>query len=216
MAKGKHQEIRNQIEKRELQHGDKHGEQHGRKMSGRKLELLGEGVDLAIDKRAPTLDLSGRDTNALEPIDDAMGDARDGLRHERDGEDAKQDAAVSTKAKDAQQRHVAVAFGKKRHTGEQQDSAPGDQAKLVHDKTRELRGAGLAHVLAGLGQAIDLSRGGAHHHGRQVAKEDATRLDRDQVADADGRIGIEPDGDRIGHNAKEQIHEHAKTRDKEP
>ena len=130
-------------------------------MSGRKLELLGEGVDLAIDKRAPTLDLSGRDTNALEPIDDAMGDARDGLRHERDGEDAKQDAAVSTKAKDAQQRHVAVAFGKKRHTGEQQDSAPGDQAKLVHDKARELRGAGLAHVLAGLGQAIDLSRGGA-------------------------------------------------------
>ena len=79
-----------------------------------------------------------------------MGDARDGLRHERDGEDAKQDAAVSTKAKDAQQRHVAVAFGKKRHTGEQQDSAPGDQAKLVHDKTRELRGAGLAHVLAAL------------------------------------------------------------------
>ena len=37
-----------------------------------------------------------------------------------------------------------------------------------------------------------------------------------QVADADGRIGIEPDGDRIGHNAKEQVHEHAKTRDNEP
>ena len=34
LAKGKHQEIRHQIEKRELQHGDKHGEQHGRKMSG--------------------------------------------------------------------------------------------------------------------------------------------------------------------------------------
>lgn len=123
---------------------------------------------------------------------------------------------MSTKAKDAQQRHVAVAFGKKRHTGEQQDSAPGDQAKLVHDKTRELRGAGLAHVLARLGQAVDLGGSRAHHHGRQVAKEDATRLDRDQVADADGRIGIEPDGDRIGHNAKEQVHEHAKTRDNEP
>ena len=119
VAKGKHQEIRNQIEKRELQHGDKHGEQHGRKMSGRKLELLGEGVDLAIDKRAPTLDLSGRDTNALKPIDDAMGDARDGLRHERDGEDAQQDAAVPTKAKDAQQRHVAIALGKKGHASKQ-------------------------------------------------------------------------------------------------
>ena len=119
MAKGKHQEIRNQIEKRELEHGDKHGEQHGRKMSGRKLELLGEGVDLAIDKRAPSLDLSGRDTNALKPIDDAMGDARDGLRHERDGENAKQDAAVPTKAKDAQQRHVAIALGKKRHASKQ-------------------------------------------------------------------------------------------------
>ena len=84
-------------------------------MSGRKLELLGEGVDLAVDKRAPSLDLSGRDTYALEPIDDAMGDARDGLRHERDGEDTKQDAAVAAKTKDAQQRHVAIALGKKRH-----------------------------------------------------------------------------------------------------
>ena len=119
VAKGKHQEIRHEVEKRELQHGDDHREQHGRKMSGRKLELLGEGVDLAIDKRAPSLDLSGRDTNALKPIDDAVGDARDGLRHERDGEDAKQDAAVPTKAKDAQQRHVAIALGKKGHASKQ-------------------------------------------------------------------------------------------------
>ena len=119
VAKGKHQEIRHEVEKRELQHGDDHREQHGRKVASRKLELLRERVDLAIDKRAPTLDLSGRDTNALEPIDDAMGDARDGLRHERDGEDAKQDAAVPTKAKDTQQRHVAIALGKKRHASKQ-------------------------------------------------------------------------------------------------
>lgn len=66
------QEIRHEVEKRELQHGDDHREQHGRKVASRKLELLRERVDLAIDKRAPTLDLSGRDTNALEPIDDAM------------------------------------------------------------------------------------------------------------------------------------------------
>ena len=70
--------------------------------------------------------------------------------------------------------------------------------------------------MARFGQTVDLGGSRAHHHGREVAKEDATRLDRDQVADADGRIRIEPNGDRIGHNAKEQIHEHAKTRDNEP
>ena len=145
-----------------------------------------------------------------------MGDARDGLRHERDGEDAQQDATVPTKAKDAQQRHVAIALGKKRHASKQEDSAPGNESKLVHDKARELRGSGLADVLARLGQAVDLGGSRAHHHRRQVAKEDSTRLDRDQVADADGRIGIEPDGDRIGHNAKEQVQEHAEARSGKP
>ena len=34
VAKGKHQEIRHEVEKRELQHGDDHREQHGRKVAG--------------------------------------------------------------------------------------------------------------------------------------------------------------------------------------
>ena len=145
-----------------------------------------------------------------------MRDARDGLGHERDGKDAKQNAAVTAKAKDAQQRHIAIALGEKRHAGKQQNGAPGNEAKLIHDKARELRGTGLANVLACLGQAVDLGRRGTHHHGRQVAKEDTARLDRDQVANADGRIGIEPDGDRIGNDAKEQVQEHAKACSNEP
>ena len=145
-----------------------------------------------------------------------MGDARDGLRHERDGEDAQQDAAVPTKAKHAQQRHVAIALGEKRHAGKQQNGAPGNEAKLIHDKARELRGTGLADILACLGQAVNLGGRRAHHHGRQVAKEDTARLDRDQVANTDGRIGIEPDGDRIGNDAKEQVQEHAKACSNEP
>ena len=216
VAKGEHQEVRNQIEECQLQHGDDDREQHGRKMAGRELELLGERVDLAIDKRAPALDLGGRDTHALEPIDDAVRDARDGLGHKRDGKDAEQNAAVAAKAKDAQERHIAIALGEKRHAGEQQNGAPGNEAKLIHDKAGELRGSGLANVLAGFGQAVDLGRRGTHHHGRQVAKEDAARLDRDEVANTDGRIGIEPHSDRVGHDAKNQIQEHAKARDKKP
>ena len=88
MAKGKHQEIRHEVEKRELQHGDDHREQHGRKVASRKLELLGERVDFAVDKRTPALDLGGQIAHSLEPIDDAVRDARDGLGHERDGKDA--------------------------------------------------------------------------------------------------------------------------------
>ena len=117
---------------------------------------FGERVDFAVDKRTPALDLGGRNAHSLEPIDDAVREARDGLGHERDGKDAKQNAAVAAKAKDAQQRHVAIALGEKRHAGKQQNGAPGNEAKLIHDKARELRGAGLAHVLACLGQAVDL------------------------------------------------------------
>ena len=57
-------------------------------MAGREFEFLGKRVDLAIDKGAPALDLCGRDAHALEPIDDAMSDARDGLGHQRHGKDA--------------------------------------------------------------------------------------------------------------------------------
>ena len=157
-------------------------------MSGRKLELLGEGVDLAIDKRAPTLDLSGRDTNALEPIDDAMGDARDGLRHERDGEDAQQDAAVSTKLKTHSRRHVAVAFGK---NGIRASSRIAPQATRPNWYTiKRVNCVAPASPTFWRPWSGDRSeRGGAHHHGRQVAKEDATRLDRDQVTDATGELG---------------------------
>ena len=88
VAKGEHQKVRNQVEKRQLQHGDNDREQHRRKMTGRKFEFLGERVDLTIDKGAPALDLCGRDAHALEPIDDAMSDARDGLGHQRNGKDA--------------------------------------------------------------------------------------------------------------------------------
>mgnify|MGYP000302607923 CR=1 FL=1 len=158
-------------------------------MTGREFEFLGERVDLAIDKGAPALDLCSRDAHSLEPIDDAMGDARDGLGHQRHGKDAEQDTAMAAKTKDAQQRHVAIALGEKRHAGKQQNGAPGNEAKLIHDKARELRGTGLADVLACLGQAVDLGRRGTHHHGRQVAKEDTARLDRDQVANATGELG---------------------------
>ena len=61
VAKGEHQKVRNQVEKRQLQHGDDNCEQHGRKMAGREFEFLGKRVDLAIDKGAPALDLCGRD-----------------------------------------------------------------------------------------------------------------------------------------------------------
>ena len=134
-----------------------------------------------------------------------MCDARDGLGHERDGKDAEKNAAVAAKTKDAKQRHVAIALGEKRHAGEQQNGTPCHQTKLIHDKAGELRGTRFAHILAGFGQAIDLGRRGAHHHGRQVAKEDTARLDRNEVANADRRIGIEPDGDRVRHDAKKQV-----------
>ena len=57
-------------------------------MTGREFEFLGKRVDLAIDKSAPALDLRSGDAHALEPIDDAMSDARDGLGHQRHGKDA--------------------------------------------------------------------------------------------------------------------------------
>lgn len=117
---------------------------------------------------------------------------------------------MTAKAKDAQQRHVAITLGEKRHAGEQQNGTPCHQAKLVHDKAGELRGTRFAHVLAGFGKAVNLSRRRAHHHGCQVAKEDAARLDRNEVADADGRIGVEPNGDRVRHDAKNEIQKHTK------
>ena len=145
-----------------------------------------------------------------------MSDARDGLGHQRHGKDAEQNATVAAKTKDAQQRHVAITLGEKRHTGEQQNGAPCHQTKLVHDKARELRGTRLAHVLAGFGQAVNLGRRRAHHHRRQIAKEDAARLDRNEVADADGRIGVEPNGDRVRHDAKNKIQKHTKACSEEP
>ena len=123
---------------------------------------------------------------------------------------------MATKAKDAQQRHVAIALSEKRHTRKQEDGAPCHQAKLVDDKTRKLRRAGLAHIKAGPGQAIDLRRRGSNHHRRQVAKEDAARLDRDKVADTDGRLRIDPYGNSVGNNAKKQVHQHAQACDDEP
>lgn len=99
VTKGEHQEVGHEVEKRELQHSDDHGEQHRREVTGRKLELLGERINLAVDEGAPALDFSGRDAHALEPIDDAVRDACDGLGHERDGENAEQDAAVTAKLK---------------------------------------------------------------------------------------------------------------------
>ena len=88
VAKGEHQEVGHEVEKSKLQHSDDHREQHGRKVPSRKLKLLGERIDLAIDKGAPAIDFGGRDTHALEPIDNAVRDARDSLGHERDGENA--------------------------------------------------------------------------------------------------------------------------------
>jgi len=80
---------------------------------------------------------------------------------------------------------------------------------LVDYEARELRGSGLSHVLAGFGEAVDLRGRGTHHHGRQVAKKDTAGLDRDKVADTHGRIGIEPDGDRIRGDTEDEIEQHA-------
>ena len=216
MPKSEHQEIRDQVEKRELHHRDHDGEQHRREMPGGKLELLREGVDLTVDESAPFLDAVGRDPNAFKQVDDPMRHARDGLGHERHSEDAEQDAAVPAKAKDAEQRHVTVALGKKRHAGDEQNGTPCHKAELVDDEARELRRPGLAHVLARLGQTIDLSRCGAHHHRGQVTEEDAARLDRDQITDADGRVRVKPDGDRIGDDAEHQIEQHDQAGGDEP
>ena len=216
LAKGEHQKVRDEVEECELHHGDNHGERHGREVSGRTLELFGKRMNLAVHKDAPALDLRRRHADALEPIDNAMGNAGDGFGHKRDGEDAEQDKAMAAKAKDAQQRHVAIALGEKRHACKQEDGTPCYQAKLVDDKTRKLRRAGLAHIEAGPGQAIDLRRRGSDHHGRKVAKEDAARLDRDKVANTDGRLRIDPYGNSVGDNAKNQVHQHAQTCSDEP
>ena len=72
-------------------------------MAGREFEFLGKRVDLAIDKGTPALDLSSGNAHALEPIDNTMCDARDGLGHQRHGKDAEKNAAVAAKTKDALQ-----------------------------------------------------------------------------------------------------------------
>ena len=216
VAEREHEIVRHQVEKRELEHRDDHGEHHRLKMPRRALELFGKREDLVIDERAPFLDLERRETHALQNVYDPMSHTCDGLGHERNGEDAEQNAAMPAEREHAQKRHVAVALRKKRHARQQQDGAPGNEAELVDDKARELRGARLAHVLPRLGKAIDLSRGGTHHHGREIAEEDTARLHGDEVADTDRRLGVEPDGDGIGHDAKEQVHEHAEARSHEP
>ena len=159
VPKRKHQEIRNQVEKRKLEHGDDDGEHHGREVPGGKLELLGERVDLVVHKTTPVLDLRLGYAHALEQIDNPVRKARNHLGHERHGKDAQEDEAVTAEAEDAQDGDVAVMLGKIRHARKKQNGAPGHQAELVHDKARELRGTGLAHVLPRLGETIDLRRG---------------------------------------------------------
>ena len=216
LAKGEHQEIRHQIEEGKLQHGDDNGEHHRREMPGRKLELVGERVNLAIDKAAPSLNLRLGHANALEQVDDPMRQTRHHARHERHGKDTKQDEAVAAKTEDAQQRDVAVVLGKIRHPGQKQNGAPGNETKLVHDESRELRGAGLSHVLSCLGQTVNLSRRGAHHHGREIAKKDARGLDGNKIANTHRRIGIEPHGNRVSKDTEDEVQEHEEAGNEEP
>ena len=180
------------------------------------LEFLGKRHDLVVDELMPAGGFIARHAHALHRADNPMGNAHDHARHEGDGEDTQQDAHVAAEAEDAQQGDVAVLSGKERHAREQKDGTPGDKAKLIDDETRELNGARLAHVLPRLREAVDLCRGGPHHHGRQVTEEDAARLNRDKVTDTDRRCRIEPNGDGIRSDAEDEVQQHAQARKGKP
>ena len=173
-------------------------------------------MDLRVEEGAPAVDLARRQPEARENEEDPAAQTHDGVGHEADGHDGEQQQRMPAKAEDAEQRDVAVLLGEKRHLGDQQDGAPCHEAELVHQKARELRRAGFAHVHAALGETVDLSGRGADLHGGKVAKEDAAHLDGDEVADADGRVGVEPYGDGVGGDAEEHVEDHAQARDDEP
>ena len=59
-------------------------------------------------------------------------------------------------------------------------------AELEHDEAREFDGTCFPHIDARTCEAVDLGGNGTGHHGREVAKEDARRLDAHEVAHAHG------------------------------
>ena len=219
VAEREHEEVRHQVEERELHHGDHHGERHGGGVPRREAELLGEGVHLAVHELMPSLHLVAREAQAAQQRDDPVGELGDGTRQQRHGEDAEQNAHVPAKAEhaeDGERLHIRIAVNEEGQTRGEQDGTPCHQTELVHDEARELRGAGLAHVLPGLGEPVDLGGCGPHHHGRQVAEEDAARLNGDEVADAHRRHRVQPHSDGVGDDTEHQVEEHAQARYEEP
>ncbi len=111
---------------------------------------------------------------------------------------------------------VPTALDEERQPEGHEQRAPCHEAELVHHEPRELNGPCLADALPRLGEPVDLGGRGAHHHGREVAEEDAARLDRHQVAHADRTRRIAPDGDGIGRDAEHEVQKHGRARCKKP
>ena len=205
-TKGVQDEPGDHVEAGQLRHRHHKRQPHRRQVGGGALEGVGELLHLHVDDLGPVL-------GVLEPVaavckvDRRIAHAADEAGAQAHHKEADQLEQVDAEDHQVEEDDVAIALEEEAELGDKHDRREEHDAELEHDEARELRGAGLAGVEARAGQADDLAGDRARHHGREVAEEDARRLDAHQVAHADGRLRVDDHGDHIGEHAEDEIHQ---------